>query len=53
MLDRGIRLLKEIARRNGLGTARSIGAAIGINPETIYQILSSLSQVDQGRQSVK
>jgi IclR family transcriptional regulator, acetate operon repressor len=41
-LDRGIRVLEEIARGNGLGTARSIGATLGINQGTIYQILRTL-----------
>ena len=41
-LDRGIRVLEEIARGNGLGTARSIGATLGINQGTVYQILRTL-----------
>jgi len=41
-LDRGIRVLEEIARANGLGTAKSIGATVGVNPGTIYQILRTL-----------
>jgi DNA-binding IclR family transcriptional regulator len=41
-LDRGIRVLEEISRGNGLGTARSIGATLGINQGTIYQILRTL-----------
>ncbi|MEO7372206.1 MAG: IclR family transcriptional regulator [Ilumatobacteraceae bacterium] len=41
-LDRGIRVLEEIARGNGLGTARSIGSTLGINQGTIYQILRTL-----------
>ena len=35
-------MLEEIARGNGLGTARSIGASLGINQGTIYQILRTL-----------
>lgn len=35
-------MLEEIARGNGLGTARSIGATLGINQGTIYQILRTL-----------
>ena len=41
-LDRGIRVLEEIARANGFSTARSIGAALGINQGTVYQILRTL-----------
>jgi IclR family transcriptional regulator, acetate operon repressor len=41
-LERGIRVLEEIARGNGIGTARSIGTALGINQGTIYQILRTL-----------
>ena len=41
-LDRGICVLEEIARGNGLGTARSIGATLGINQGTVYQILRTL-----------
>jgi DNA-binding IclR family transcriptional regulator len=41
-LDRGIRVLEEIARGHGLGTARSIGASLGINQGTVYQILRTL-----------
>jgi DNA-binding IclR family transcriptional regulator len=35
-------VLEEIARGNGLGTARSIGSTLGINQGTIYQILRTL-----------
>ena len=35
-------MLEEIARGNGLGTARSIGATLDINQGTIYQILRTL-----------
>jgi IclR family acetate operon transcriptional repressor len=41
-LDRGIRVLEEIARANGFSTARSIGATLGINQGTVYQILRTL-----------
>ena len=41
-LDRGIRVLEEIARADGLGTAKSIGVAVDIKPGTIYQILRTL-----------
>jgi len=41
-LERGIRVLEEIARGNGLGTARSIGATLSINQGTVYQILRTL-----------
>lgn len=41
-LQRGIRVLEEIARGNGLGTARSIGTTLGINQGTVYQILRTL-----------
>jgi DNA-binding IclR family transcriptional regulator len=41
-LDRGIRVLEEIARANGFSTARSIGASLGINQGTVYQILRTL-----------
>jgi IclR family acetate operon transcriptional repressor len=41
-LERGIRVLEEIARGNGLGTARSIGSSLGINQGTVYQILRTL-----------
>jgi DNA-binding IclR family transcriptional regulator len=41
-LERGIRVLEEIARGNGLGTARSIGTSLGINQGTVYQILRTL-----------
>ena len=41
-LERGIRVLEEIARGGGLGTARSIGATLGINQGTVYQILRTL-----------
>lgn len=41
-LDRGIRVLEDIARGSGAGTAKSIGANLGINPGTIYQILRTL-----------
>lgn len=35
-------MLEEIARGNGLGTARSIGTSLGINQGTVYQILRTL-----------
>jgi len=35
-------VLEEIARSDGLGTAKSIGATVGVNPGTIYQILRTL-----------
>ena len=41
-LERGIRVLEEISRANGLSTARSLGAALGINQGTVYQILRTL-----------
>ncbi|MEJ7800592.1 MAG: IclR family transcriptional regulator [Ilumatobacter sp.] len=41
-LERGIRVLEEIAKGNGLGTARSIGTSLGINQGTVYQILRTL-----------
>ena len=41
-LDRGIRVLEEIARGSGLCTARSIGSTLKINQGTIYQILRAL-----------
>lgn len=41
-LERGIRVLEEISRANGLITARSIGSSLGINQGTIYQILRTL-----------
>lgn len=41
-MERGIRVLEEIARGNGLGTARSIGTSLGINQGTVYQILRTL-----------
>lgn len=41
-LDRGIRVLEEISRGNGLCSARSIGSTLGINQGTVYQILRTL-----------
>lgn len=41
-LERGIRVLEEIARSDGQGTAKSIGATVGVNSGTIYQILRTL-----------
>lgn len=41
-LDRGIRVLEEIARQEGKATAKQLSAALRINVGTCYQILRTL-----------
>lgn len=41
-LDRGIRVLEEIARQEGKATAKGLSATLGINLGTCYQILRTL-----------
>lgn len=41
-LNRGIKVLEEIARSDGLATAKSLSATLDINLGTVYQILRTL-----------
>ncbi len=43
-LDRGLRVLEEIARFEGDATAKSISASVGVNLGTCYQLLRTLEQ---------
>ena len=48
-LDRGIRVLEEIARGNGLGTARSIGATLQPGDEIVVTRLDHEANVSTWR----
>ncbi len=41
-LDRGIRVLEEIARSDGFATAKGLGSTLEINIGTVYQLLRTL-----------
>jgi IclR family acetate operon transcriptional repressor len=41
-LDRGIKVLEEIARGDGLATAKSLGSSLNINLGTMYQLIRTL-----------
>jgi DNA-binding IclR family transcriptional regulator len=41
-LNRGIRVLEEIARSDGLATAKVLGTSLGINLGTVYQLIRTL-----------
>ena len=43
-LDRGLRVLEEIARFEGDATAKSISASVGVKLGTCYQLLRTLEQ---------
>ena len=41
-LDRGIKVLEEIARSDGLSTAKGLSSSLGINLGTVYQLIRTL-----------